>query len=301
MNETIENTIKISVIIPLYNRIDYIKETIDSVFSQGVDNIELLVVDDGSTDGSYEFVEELMISQPIISLLAHPNRVNKGQSAALNIGLKESKGEYIAILDSDDMFAENKLKNQLTYLEQHKDVGIVYGNGAAIMANGKFLYNTLPSNHTENGDPNNLILDCYIAIPGGSLVRQSLFEQVGFFNETYRAAQDHDMALRLFENSNVAYLPEVAFLYRKHEQAISQQGLEKRWRAGFEILRQAKKRYPYQNNVLRKRLAVLNYRLSAVLFENRTNRFEAIIRILWSGILDPVRALKVISGNEKNN
>jgi glycosyltransferase involved in cell wall biosynthesis len=299
MNKTIENTIKISVIIPLYNRIDYIKETIDSVFSQGVDNIELLVVDDGSTDGSYEFVEELMISQPIISLLAHPNRANKGQSAALNIGLKESKGEYIAILDSDDMFADNKLKNQLAYLELHDNVGMVYGNGEAITADGEFLYKTLSKRHSENGNPNNLLLDCYIAIPGGSLVRKTVFEEAGFFNETFRAAQDHDMALRLFEITKVAYLAEIAFKYRKHDQAISKNGLERRWRAGLEILKQARSRYPYNFNTIRKRYAVLNFHLAQVLLQNKKNRIEAIARLFLSGICDPKRAIKIIFRIEK--
>ena len=283
----------ISVIIPLFNRIDYIQETVDSVFSQGIENIELIVVDDGSDDGSYEYLEQRKTSENI-ELLSHPNRANKGQSAALNLGLKACQGDFVAILDSDDMFAPNKLKNQLTYLEQHPEVGLVYGNGAAITADGEFLYKTLPSKHIENGDPNNLLLDCYIAIPGGSLVRKKVFEQAGFFNESYRAAQDHDMALRLFETAKAAYLPEIAFKYRKHDQAISKNGLERRWRAGLQILKQAKRRYPYKFNTVRKRYAVLNFHLAKVLFTSRKNFVEAFWRLFLSAICDPIRAVKVI-------
>jgi len=297
--ESIKTIGLVSVIIPLYNRLDYIDETIQSVLSQDYKNIELIVIDDGSTDGSYERAKAYADDNKL-TLLTHENRANKGQSVAINVGLK-----YIAILDSDDMFAEGKVKRQVEYLGNNLDVGLVYGKGLAISATGEKLYETLSENHIENSDPNVILLDCYIAIPGGTLVRKTVFDDVGFFEESFRAAQDHDMALRLFETTKVAYLPEIAFYYRKHEGAISNNGLETRWRAGFTILKNAKARYPYKPQTIRKRRAVLNFQLAKTLFKgmgkSKTHLVEACCRIILAGLLDPIRSFKVITGLEKND
>lgn len=96
----------ITVIIPAFNRAPYIEEALSSVFMQAYPDIEVLVVDDGSTDGTYEILEKYH-ARRLIRLLTHPGRANRGQSTALNLGLREAKGELVAILDSDDMFAPN--------------------------------------------------------------------------------------------------------------------------------------------------------------------------------------------------
>ena len=99
----------VTVIIPLYNRCKYIEETINSVLNQTYQKVELIVVDDGSTDGSFEIALRLSELNNFV-VITHPNRINKGQSAAINLGLQQSKGEYIAILDSDDLFEVDKLE-----------------------------------------------------------------------------------------------------------------------------------------------------------------------------------------------
>ncbi|MGP4843270.1 glycosyltransferase [Marinobacter sp. 1Y8] len=288
----------VSVIIPSFNRCKYIKEAVASVLAQNYGNIEIIVIDDGSTDGSFDLLSELESNGDIV-LLCHNERENKGQSASINLGLKSANGEFIAILDSDDLLAPGSIKRHSEFLAKNPDMGLVYGYGEAIDSEGNLLkYRTLPASHCESGDPSSILLNCYIAIPGGTMVRAKSYELVGYFEEKFRAAQDHDMAIRLFEAVNVAYLGEASFYYRKHCDSISANFLERRWKTGFEILSRAECRYSYSGSVIRRRRAVLNYNLGLVLL--RSGRYiKGIYHVLLAGFLDPFRSLRVVFGIEK--
>ncbi|MDG5499009.1 glycosyltransferase [Marinobacter sp. BGYM27] len=290
----------VSVIIPSFNRIKYIEKTVSSVLFQSYRKFEIIVVDDGSSDGSYGFLKDLEAKESKVSLYFHDDNKNKGQSASINLGIKKANGEFVVILDSDDYLDNKTLERHVNFLNRNKDVDIVYGNGAAVDKYGNYLnFNTLPENHVEVGDPNCLLLNCYIALPGGSMVRSFVYCEVGDFEESFRAGQDHDMALRIFEKYKVAYLPEIAFYYRKHAEAISNNGLERRWRTGFEILKRASARYPYSASIVRRREAVLNFRLGQVLFKNGS--FIQSTRYFFkAAVLDPLRAAKVVLGFEKS-
>lgn len=284
----------VSVIIPAFNRSAYIDQTVRSVLDQTYPHVELIVVDDGSSDGTYECLQEY---GDAIRLLTHERHVNKGQSAALNLGLSTARGDYIAILDSDDYWAPEKLENQVLYMEAHPDVGLVYCNGYHVDAEGKILYPFHPEGHVEPNDPNRVLLDCYMLLPQSSLVRTAVFRQAGYFDESLRAAQDHDMLIRIAELTTLAYQPEFWFYYRRHDGAISVNGLERRWRNGFRILEKARLRYPYRSSTIRKRRAVLNFRLGQVYWgEGRVAR--ALPYLLKAGVLDPFRALGVVLGRE---
>lgn len=286
----------VSVIIPSYNRIKYIENAIASIEEQSYQDFEIIVVDDGSTDGSFELLEEFSEAGRI-SLYSHENNENRGQSASINLGIMHATGLFVAVLDSDDYFAPDKLARQVAFLEENHNFGMVYGQGHAVDADGRFLFKVPDDNHAETSDPNSLLLDCYMALPGGSLIRRSVFEKVGMFEESFRAGQDHDMALRIMEEFKVAFLPEVAFFYRKHGESISANGLETRWRTGMEILERARKRYPYRNRTIRKRKAVINYRLGQVYWKCGQKR-RSIGYLIASGFLDPIRAGKVLLGSK---
>jgi glycosyltransferase involved in cell wall biosynthesis len=289
----------VSVIIPLYNRIDYIDETIESVLTQCYDLIELIVVDDGSTDGSFELVSNLATKHDF-SVYSHESRENKGQSAALNLGLSKATGEFISILDSDDLFAIGKITKQVKFFQNNPNIDIVYGMGQGIDSKGRYLYDIHNKDHLEENDPNLVLLDCYFLLPQNSLVRRTSYQNVGFFNESYRSAQDHDMLIRLCEVSNVSFIPELMFYYRKHTASISSTKQHIRWFNGLKILESASRRYPYKKNILRKRKALVNYRLAMAYIKQERNYLEAAWRILYAGLLDPVRAFKVVTGVEKN-
>lgn len=285
---------RVSVIIPAYNREKYIRQTVDSVLGQTWPNTELIVVDDGSTDATREILEEY---GDRIRLIEHPGRVNRGQSAAINAGLKQASGDYICILDSDDYWEKDKLEVQVDYLENHEDVGFVYCNGTAVDENGDYLYDIYAEDHVEHNRPGDILLNCYILLPGSSMLRAEIFRKAGYFDESLRAAQDHDMCLRLYELTNVAYINKSLFHYRRHSEAISQYGAPKRWRNGFIILDKARKRYPYPLRVILKRKAVLHFRLFQCAMET-SDFFRMPYHLVLAGLYDPVRSIGVILGKE---
>ena len=288
---------KVSVIIPAYNRVEYINQTVDSVLAQSYKNIELIVIDDGSTDSTYEKLEEYGEK---INLLTHTGHINKGQSASINLGLEKANGKYVAILDSDDFWEPKKLEIQVAFLEAHADIGLIYCNGYGVDAEGKRYYDFYNQDPNEQNDPNRVLLDCYILLPQNSLVRKSVYDQVGFFNEEYRSAQDHDMLIRIAEVCKFAYLPEYVFNYRRHESSISAQRQDVRWATGFKILEEAQKRYPYKPSTIRRRKAVLNFRLGQV-FIKQGKYLKALFHLLKAGLLDPARSFRVLFGKEVVN
>ena len=287
----------VSVIIPAYNRSDYIDQTVQSVLEQSYPNVELIVVDDGSTDGTYE---KILGYGDRLTLLSHNNHENRGQSAAINLGLGKAKGQYIAILDSDDYWAVNKLEIQVAFLEKYVDIGLVYTNGYGVDENGKVIYEIYDSSHSEKNDPNLILLDCYILLPLSSLVKKEVFDRAGRFNVSYRAAQDHDMLIRIAEITEFSYLPECLFYYRRHGASISSNNQKLRWKNGYRILEQAQARYPYRSATIRKRKAVLSYRLGICSFSDR-QLFSGLRHMLVAFLFDPIRAMKVLIGMEKRD
>jgi len=285
---------KVSVIIPAYNRDKYIRQTVDSVLNQTWPNIELIVVDDGSTDNTRRILEEY---GERICLLEHPGRVNKGQSAAINAGLNAAAGDYICILDSDDYWEPEKVRVQVEYLEKHEDVGFVYCNVTAVDENGDFLYTLYSEDHVERNRPEDILLDCYILLPCSAMLRSEVFRKAGLFDESLRAAQDHDMTIRLYEQVRVAYIDRPLANYRRHPEAISQYGAERRWRNGFIILEKARKRHPYPLRVILKRKAVLHFRLFQCAMEMK-NYFIVPYHLLLAGLYDPLRSAGVLLGRE---
>lgn len=286
---------KVAVIIPCYNREKFVKTTIDSALSQIYPNIEIVAVDDGSTDGTRNILERY---GETIRILEHPGRINKGQSAAINLAMRQTDSKYVAILDSDDVWVPEKIERQVEFLEKHPDVGLIYVNGFGIDEKGDILYELYRSTHIETNAPDRVLLECHFSAPSNYVVRRSALVRAGDFDETLRSAQDHDMAIRLAEITNIAYLNEHLWHYRRHSSSLSQKHAIRRWKLGFRILDKACKRYNYGINVRRKRLAILNFRIGQCLFEEK-RLFQGALRFLIAGILDPLRAIKVLAGIEK--
>jgi glycosyltransferase involved in cell wall biosynthesis len=285
----------VSVIIPCYNRERFIVETLGSVLDQTWPNIELIVVDDGCTDGSRTILESY--GQQLI-LLEHPERVNKGQSAAINLGLLHCKGDYVAILDSDDLFAPDKIEKQISYLLDNPEIGLVYANGYAIDEKGNILYEFYDDSHKEMSDANKVLMDCYFLLPNNALIRREALELAGYFDENLRAAQDHDMAIRIAEVTELGYIGEHLFYYRRHKDSISHKNAKRRWKNGYKILHKAYKRYDYPIKTILGRLAVLNFRLGQCFFEEK-RYIRAVLLFIAAGICDPIRSMRVLLGREK--
>jgi glycosyltransferase involved in cell wall biosynthesis len=286
---------KVAVIIPCYNRKKYIQETVNSVLSQTYSDIELICVDDGCTDGTREILNSY---GDRITVLEHQGRVNKGQSAAINLGIQSSESDYVSVLDSDDLFAPEKLEYQVKYLEEHPEIGYMYSNGYTIDGNGNKLFKIFPDGYIAPNDPETVLLECPLGTPSGYLVRRMVFDQAGYFDESFRSSQDHDMAIRLAEVSQIGYLNDVHWYKREHSDSLSNLQAERRWRTGLLILKKACRRYPYSFSVRRRRLAILHFRLGQCML-TKSNFLMAVIRFTCAGLLDPKRAFGVVTGKEK--
>lgn len=284
----------VSVIIPCYNRQDYISQTVDSVLIQTWPNIELIVIDDGCTDNSRQILESFGNR---IRVLEHSGCINKGQSAAINVGLNAAKGDYISILDSDDLFLPQKIEKQISYFLNHPDCGLVYSNGYRIDERGNITSEFYPPTHQEKSLPENVLLDCYFLLPNNALVRRDVYKTAGFFDESLRSAQDHDMAIRIAEVTNLAYLDNYLFCYRQHKNSISQTKAKLRWMNGFIILKKASVRYSYSRCIVRKRAAVLYFRLGQCAWEDR-EYLKAAWSFICAGVNDPLRSLSVLMRKE---
>lgn len=194
---------KVSVVVPAFNRATTIGRSIDSVLNQTFDDFELIIVDDASTDDTIGVVAQYTDRR--IRLLRHS--ANGGVSAARNTGLQTARGQYVAFLDSDDEWSPRKLAKQVNQLNSLGDnVGLVY-TGALVKDHlGRSEYRA----PRYRGDIyRQLLVDNVITgSASGVMVRRSICQKVGGFDETLPAREDVDYWLRIAQHSLVDYLPE---------------------------------------------------------------------------------------------
>jgi len=283
----------VAVIIPCYNSSKYIRKTIDSVLSQDYEYLEIIAVDDGSTDETREILESYL---PKIRILSHPNKANLGTATSLNLGINEAKSDLIAFLDSDDIWHPCKIKEQVKIFQKYSDVGLVYTNGYVIDENDNILYELFPDDFQEENIPHKMLLKCYIRTPSSVMVKREAFEKIGLFRPYLRNGQDHDMWIRMSEVTKFYYLFHFLIAYRKHPGQISSR--RSSWETGFIVLRDACKRYPYGVNLKRKRMAVLSYRLGEYDWSHNAY-LSGLKNYFLAGMLDPLRAIDFIQNKTR--
>ena len=206
---------KVSVIIPSYNRQSYIQETIESVRTQSYQNFELIVVDDGSTDGTLNLLKSYGKSIHLIQQ-RHAER-----AVARNKGIEQSKGDYIAFLDSDDVWLPDKLALQVEVMERSPQVVCVYG--ACLRMDSKTQ--SLPTARRQlKGFSGNVFLKLlkrnFVPSPT-PLVRRSCFEKGICFNPKYKLYEDWGCWLQIALLGNFHCIPQALAAYRVHaEQSV---------------------------------------------------------------------------------
>ncbi|MCL4294780.1 MAG: glycosyltransferase [Anaerolineae bacterium] len=206
------NIPRVSVIIPTYNRKAYIQEAINSVLTQTYQDLELIVVDDGSTDGTGDVLKQFQ--QQIRYIL----QTNQGVSVALNRGILMARGQLIAILADDDLWLPHKLERQVAYLDAHPDVALVCNSALPIDSNGQCL-----SRETEERFhiPEGLVPfeTIFWRCPVNActiLAKREALMQAGLFDVTMRYGEDWDMWARLALRSLIAFVPEPLTYCRVH-------------------------------------------------------------------------------------
>jgi glycosyltransferase involved in cell wall biosynthesis len=214
----------VSVIIPVYNAAAYVKDAVRSALDQDYEKKEIIVVDDGSTDSTPEILKSF--ADQIIVLI----QTNAGPGAARNCGLKHAKGTYIAFLDADDLWVPGKLRLQIEYLEQNPEIGAAYSKWLLWHADAesRFLSPHLrplkkPTSivpHDSGWIYTNLLFECRL-LTSTVVLRRSVMEQVGRFDEELRRGQDYDYWLRLSRVTQIHKLDHELVLYRIHGDNIA--------------------------------------------------------------------------------
>lgn len=203
----------ISIIIPVYNGANYMREAIDSALAQTYPNVEIIVVNDGSTDHS----EEIALSYG--DRLRYFAKENGGVSTALNLGIEKMRGDYFSWLSHDDLYAPNKLEVQMEALRaQGKLDAIVYSDYTELNMADRTVEGSNTSNQFEKVQlENSLFPVCFGLIHGCSLlIHRSHFERVGLFKEELRTTQDYDLWFRMFRGQRLIFVPQPLICCRLH-------------------------------------------------------------------------------------
>jgi glycosyltransferase involved in cell wall biosynthesis len=211
------NSNNISVIIPCHNGERFLAEAIESALGQTIPPAEIIVIDDGSTDAT----KAVVARYPQVKYIY---QTQQGVSAARNLGLKLSRGEYIVFLDHDDYLLPNALEVGLTAFRQHPNCGFVFGVCRNIDANGIRIQGThrvvLEQPYPQPIYPN-ILKGNSVHPPGRHLFHRSVFETVGEFDSTLTVAEDYDMYLRIAAAFPGHCHNQEVVAYRNHDQSAS--------------------------------------------------------------------------------
>jgi len=208
--------VNISVIIPSFNRSERLEKAINSVLQQSHECMELIVVDDGSTDGTAQLVEQISNTDPRVRYFYQDNQ---GVSAARNFGLSKVKGDWIAFLDSDDEWLPEKLSQQVQLLKQ-SDLLICHTE-EIWMRNGVRV-NQMKKHQKQGGDVFEKSLAMCAMSPSSIMIHKSVFDDVGVFDESFIVCEDYDLWLRIAAKYEVAYVEEPMIIkYGGHEDQLS--------------------------------------------------------------------------------
>jgi glycosyltransferase involved in cell wall biosynthesis len=206
---------RVSVVIPAYNSADRVKEAIESVLAQSYSNFEIIVVDDGSTDNTERTLRYFG------EQIRYFKQQNQGVSSARNAGIRNSRGEYVAFLDSDDIWASDKLAGQVPVLDGDPEVGLVYCDWS-VMSGETVLRASYHKNlRPASGYVFNELIQRGFVLTSGVVVRRSCLEDVGCFDTTLTIAQDYDLWLRISYCWKIQLVDKCLFTKRSFDGSLS--------------------------------------------------------------------------------
>lgn len=226
-----------SVVIPAYNSEKYIKETLISLLEQDYQDIEIIVVDDGSTDKTADIVAEMMVAYPVIRYKKIEN--SGGPAKPRNVGLKMARGDVIFLFDSDDIALKGKISTAMDVFKSDHSVGMICTNFSMVdsHATETIRHRMIDDYYTLQGVLGKKITDNAYFIPSSDAfsaiiktnfvgtssvaIKKEVLSEIGYFNETFRHIDDREMWFRAIYNTNIAYIEEPYHLYRNHPDGIS--------------------------------------------------------------------------------
>lgn len=272
----------VSVVIPCYNHEDFVQDSIQSVIDQTYDNIELIIIDDGSKDNSVIKIQEMIeLCEKRFNRFEFRSRANIGLSATFNEGLEWCNGEYFTANASDDILLPKKIELQVEFLEKSKGVVAVFGGFILIDSTGKELSKNRGTNSFYSFK-DIILLDSKLSTPT-QMVRTASIKEVGGYNPDTEI-EDWYMWLKLSLIGNLYAMEEIVSLYRVHDNNTSAQSTNMH-NARIRILDDYKDSKYYKKAI--KRTMWLN--ASEGFYGNHENKLLHYIRMMF---YDPSRTIK---------
>ena len=206
----------VSVVIPTFNRRDYITIALDSVLAQTYKDYEIVVIDDGSSDDTQEVLKSYQDS------IRYFYQENRGISGARNRGIRESRGYYIALLDSDDYWLPDKLKCQVDRIREEPECGMVATRCSSIAPDGTFRKKNRPG---KSGWILNDIFKANFIRTSSALITRKCFDTVGLFDESLPEGEEYDLWLRIAKQYPIAFINEPLTVYTDNPHGVSTDSL----------------------------------------------------------------------------
>ena len=232
---------KTSVVITCYNYGHFIAEAIESVLQQTLSDVEILIIDDGSTDNSGEIAQRYLVD----SRVHYFRQDNGGQAKAKNAGIRHSTGEFIAFLDADDRWTPDKLQKQVV-LFQDSQVGVVFSRAKYIDKDGDEISFKLTGRwlQPKRGKvTEELFMDNFVPF-SSSIVRKECFDRFGTFDETLKMGIDWDLWLRISTGYHFNFVDEPLLEYRMGHSGQMSKNMEERQRCSDRIMESFLANYP---------------------------------------------------------
>ena len=205
---------KVSVIIPTFNRLSLISRAIDSVLKQTLKPFEIIVVDDGSSDNTSTLIKNNYKSVKLIK------QKNLGVSKARNVGIKNSSGDWIALLDSDDEWKKNKLEVQIKSLSEYDYYSVCHTN--EIWIRNGIRVNQKKRHQKYGGDIFDKCLDICRISPSSIIFKKNIIDEVGWFDEGLPICEDYDLWLRITANFKILFIDKpLVVKYGGHSDQLS--------------------------------------------------------------------------------
>lgn len=239
MSDSIQTSPAVSVVMPVFNVSPFVRLAVESVLKQTFADFEMVVVDDGSTDGTVDALQSIVDSRVRIV-----EQKNAGSSAARNTGAQRTRAPYLAFIDGDDLWSQQKLAIHVEFLERHPEVDLTFSHSAIINEKGAPLgrFSRPVRGYISFRE---LLIQNVVHNGSAVVARRKALEEAGYFDTTLRSAVDHDLWLRvaLSRSNNVYCIPQVLTFYRMREGQITKdwRRMQQSWETLIEKMRRSAK------------------------------------------------------------
>ena len=226
----VTTTPTVTVLLPVYNGEKYLHETVQSILGQTYSDFEFLIVDDGSTDRSIEIIDKFI--DPRIRILKNPMRLKL--SGALNRGIDEAKGKYIARMDADDIALPRRLEKQVAFMDKHKEVGVC-GTAIQVIREGKNRTELYPETVEEIRAY--ALFDCPFCHPSVIMRKENFVNNNLYYDCNYYPTEDYELWARAISYFPTANLNEPLLRYRVHNDSMTGSEWDEMDRQAVRIIR----------------------------------------------------------------